>query len=85
MTVQVKRLRSLRAAKRWRVTGRLHDTGCAGRVRVELDRVKTVTAHVRRCRFSVVVGSRRRVRWVAVRTVPTQSVAAARSRTVRLR
>lgn len=84
VTAAVKRLRSVRGATRWRVTGRLQATGCTGRVRVELARVKTVTAPVRRCRYSAVVSSRRTVRWVVVRTVPTARLDAVRSATVRV-
>ncbi len=82
VTVQVKRLRSLKGVKRWRVSGQLRDTGCSGRVRVDLARVKAVTARVQRCRFNAIVSSRRGVRWIAVRTVPTKTVGPARSRVV---
>ena len=79
MTVAVKRLRTLRGVARWRVSGSVRDTGCSGRVRVEVMRVKTLTTRLRSCRYSVVVRTRKPVRKVAVRTVPTATVAAARA------
>ena len=58
MGVQAERLRTIDGVARWRVTGSVRDTGCSGRVRVELRRVKTVTTRLERCRFSVVLRSR---------------------------
>ena len=69
--------------RRWRVSGQLQGTGCSGRVRVDLGRgnrrLKTVTARVTRCRFTVVLKTRSRsARWIAVRTVATKSVSSRR-------
>jgi hypothetical protein len=85
VTVAVKRLRPLRGVARWRVSGTVRDTGCSGRVRVDATRVKTITTRLRSCRYSVVVRTRKPVRTVTVRTVPTATVAAARSPAVRVR
>ena len=91
VAVKVKRLRALRGRTRWRVSGSVLGTGCTGRVRIELGRgdrrLRAVTAPLRRCRFSAIVAttSRKSGRWITVRTVPTSTLAGARSRMVRVR
>ncbi len=91
VSIKVMRLRILRGKTRWRVTGRVSGTGCSGRVRIELGRgdrrLKAVTARVQRCRFDALLATTSRTpgRWIAVRTVPTRTLADARSRVVRVR
>ena len=92
ISVKVKRLRTLRGRTRWHVSGSVLGTGCTGRVRIELGRgdrrLKAVTARLQqlplraRC---VATTSRKPGRWIAVRTVPTSTLAEARSRMVRVR
>ena len=91
ISVKVTRLRTLRGRTRWRVSGRVVGTGCTGRVRIELGRgdrrLRAVTARLLRCRFDarLATTTRKPGRWIAVRTVPTATLAAARSRIVRVR
>ncbi|HEY6561820.1 MAG TPA: hypothetical protein VI072_31335, partial [Polyangiaceae bacterium] len=80
---RAERLRTIDGVARWRVTGHVRNTGCTGRVRVELRGVKTITTRLERCRFNVVVRSRRSSSRIVVRTVPTTTLAPARSREAR--
>ncbi|MDA0178698.1 hypothetical protein OJ997_00200 [Solirubrobacter phytolaccae] len=91
VSVQVKRAKAPRGSVRWTVSGRVDGTGCSGRVRIDLRsgsrRVKTVTAQLRRCRYTATVKAavRGRNRSLSVRTLPTRTLVAATSRTVRVR
>ncbi|WP_211340238.1 ELWxxDGT repeat protein [Solirubrobacter pauli] len=91
VSVTVKRLRGAGARKRWRVSGRVAESGCSGRLRIDVNRgqrrVKSTTARLRRCRFDAIVTTTARGPrlTLTIRTVPTSTLVAARSRTVRLR
>ena len=72
-TAQVRKLRSAKGAQRWRVTGTLSGSACAGRAQVVLGRrtrvLKRVNVPLRRCTFSAVISSRTTGsgRWLQVR------------------
>ena len=72
-TAQVRKLRSAKGAQRWRVTGTLSGSTCAGRAQVVLGRrtrvLKRVNVPLRRCTFSAVISSRTTGsgRWLQVR------------------
>ena len=91
VSVRTKRLSTRGNRARWRVTGTVKGTSCAGRVRISLGRgnrtLTRVSAPLRRCAFNVVVtaGRRSTVRWVQVRTVPSPLMGAATSKKVSLR
>jgi ELWxxDGT repeat protein len=84
LTVRVQRLRALRGKARYRVSGRLDGTSCAGRVRIVLGRrdrlLRHITAPMKRCRFDVVVRttSKGHGRWLQVRTASSPSVTSRR-------
>jgi ELWxxDGT repeat protein len=84
ISVRVQRLRTLRGTARYRVSGRLDNTNCAGRVRIALGRrerpLRHVTAPIKRCRFNVVVRttSKGPGRWLQVRTTGPRSIASRR-------
>ena len=90
LTARAQRLRPLRGATRWRVTGSVSAGACSGRVQVLLGRrervLKRVTAPVRRCRFSATIAttSRSSGRWLQVRTVPSAALADVKSRRIRV-
>ena len=81
LTVRTQRLRRVRGATRWRVTGSVSATACSGRVHVLLGRrervLKRVSAPLRNCRYSAILTttSRSSGRWLQVRTVPSATLA----------
>lgn len=90
VTVRAHRLRAVRGAQRWRVTGIVNANPCDGRVQVLLGRrtrvLKRVTTPLRDCAFSATVSttSRSSGRWLQVRTVPSTTLADGTSRRIRV-
>lgn len=89
LSIRAQRLKTLRGATRWRVTGAVSAGACTGRVQIVLGRgdraLKRVPAPLRKCRFSAVVStaSRSSGRWLQVRTVRSSTVPSVQSRRVR--
>ncbi len=90
LSARARRLKTLRGATRWRVTGTVTGTTCTGRVQVVLGRrervLKRTAAPLRRCAFSATVATRSRAsgRWLQVRTVPSAALADVKSRRIRV-